>query len=102
MIFIIRLIHLILIILILFAPFYNKQMILNVIAILIFIYYKWKIDDYCILTKLEYILSGNEKDKDGFIYRLINPLSTVSEFNELLECLTIFWIILLFIISRYK
>ena len=101
---IIKIIHLLLLLFILLAPFFDKQLLLKSIILLCYIYYKWKIDDSCFLTKLEYIISGKEKEEQGFLYRLINPLFNLSELNfkENLELYTFYWIIFLIIIYLIK
>ena len=101
---IIKIIHLLLLLFILLAPFFGKQLLLKSIILLCYIYYKWKIDDSCFLTKLEYIISGKEKEEQGFLYRLINPLFNLSELNfkENLELYTFYWIIFLIIIYLIK
>ncbi len=92
---IIKIIHLLLLLFILFAPFYGKQLLLKSIILLGYIYYKWKIEGSCFLTKLEYFISGKEKEEQGFIYRLINPLFNLTELNfkQNLELYTFYWIV---------
>ena len=101
---IIKFVHLLLLIFILGSPFYPKKILLISLIILIYIYYKWKTDSSCILTKLEYILLGREKEEQGFIYRMINPIYNVSnvQFQEILEYVTFGWIILLGSIYYFK
>ncbi len=104
LIFIIRLIHFILLLVLLGAPFYKKDYIKYSIIILILILYKWNIDGSCGLTKLEYILLGHTDESEGFIYRLINPFLSIPEnkFDKYLNIITIIYIILLIIIYNYK
>jgi hypothetical protein len=112
---IIKIIHLLLLLFILFAPFYEKDLLFKSIAILGYILYKWKLDGSCLLTKLEYYLLGKQKEEQGFIYRLINPLLNqrlnqrlkLSEFSENdfknnLEYYTFYWFILLIIVYLIK
>ena len=100
---IIRIFHLCILLFLLCSPFYNKKMLLFSIALIIYIFYKWKIDGSCFLTKVEYYLSG-EKEEKGFIYRLINPFFNIEEysFHKKLEVFTIIWLILLIIIYFIK
>ncbi len=104
LVFIIRFIHIILLFLLLFAPFYKKEHIRNCIFILIFILYKWNIDGSCGLTKLEYYLLGYKNESQGFIYRLINPFLSITEkkFDIYLNIITVIYILLLIIIYNYK
>ncbi len=78
-------------------------MLLFSIALIIYIFYKWKIDGSCFLTKVEYYISG-EKEEKGFIYRLINPFLNIEEysFHKKLEAFTIIWLIFLLIIYFIK
>lgn len=100
MIIIIKIIHLLLILFILFAPFYNKQLLRLAIFLCGGILYKWIFDGSCILTKLEYILLNKETEQEGFIYRLINPIFNMKEnhLDRILECFMLIWIIILLII----
>jgi hypothetical protein len=97
---IIKIIHLLLLLFIIFAPFYGKELLLKSIILLCYIYYKWKIEGSCFLTKLEYFVSGKEKEEEGFIYRLINPLFNLNEskFSDMLDLYTFYWIVFLIII----
>jgi hypothetical protein len=99
-ILIIKIIHILLLLFIILAPFYGKSLLLKTIVLLGYIYYKWKIDGSCLLTKIEYYLSGKENEQQGFIYRLINPLFNLSEteFKNDLEYYTFYWIVFLIII----
>jgi len=101
---IIKFIHLLLLIFILAAPFYPKKLLLISIIMLIYIYYKWKTESSCILTKLEYIILGNEKEESGFIYRIINPIYNISnkDFQNILDNLTFIWILILASIYYFK
>jgi hypothetical protein len=100
---IIKIFHFVIILLVLCAPFYNKRYLAYSIIILIYIYYKWKIDGSCIVTRLEHSISGN-KEESGFIYRLINPFLGMEkkEFGTMLETITLVWIIILIIIYICK
>ncbi len=98
---IIKIIHFLLLLFILLAPFYEKELLFKSIVILGYILYKWKIDGSCLLTKIEYYLLGKETEEQGFIYRLINPLFNnllENDFKNNLEYYTFFWFILLIII----
>jgi hypothetical protein len=105
---IIKIIHLLLLLFILIAPLYGKDLLFKSIVVLGYILYKWKIDGSCLLTKLEYYLLGKEKEEQGFIYRLINPLFnkfynfSEKEFNNNLEYYTFYWFVLLIIIYLIK
>lgn len=100
---IIRIFHFFILIFLLFAPFYSKKMLIFSIALIIYIFYKWKIDGSCFLTKVEYYLLGKKEEK-GFIYRLINPFLNIEEysFHKKLEIFTISWLFLLLIIYFIK
>lgn len=54
-----------------------KQIILAVLILLMFQY----LSGYgrCGLTELEYAILGEKEHKNGFIYRIINPMITVNE-----------------------
>jgi hypothetical protein len=95
---IIKIIHLLLLLFILLAPFYGKALLLKTIIILFYILYKWKVDGSCFLTKLEYFLLDKEKEEKGFIYRIINPLYSEAEFDNNLEYIVFYWIVFLIII----
>ena len=96
---IIRIFHLLIILFILGAPFYDRKKLHYAIFLLIYIIYKWKIDGSCGLTKLEYYLLGKKSEHEGFIYRLINPLKILEkDFNKYLEKFTYIWLILLLFI----
>jgi hypothetical protein len=97
---IIKIIHFLLILFILSAPIYNKYYLSLSILLLGAVIYKWKVDGSCLLTKLEYKLLGHEKEEEGFIYRLINPIFNVKEdsFTAILDKLAIIWLIILIII----
>ncbi len=75
------------------------------IFILIYILYKWFIDGSCGLTVMEYYLLGHESEQHGFIYRLVNPMVSISEttFSKYLTIFTIGWLLMLIIIyiKRY-
>ncbi len=104
LIYIIRFIHLLLLLFILFSPFYSKRYLKITIILLLYILYKWYIDGSCGLTVLEYYLMGYEKEAHGFIYRLVNPLISIPEglFAEYLNYFTITWLLLLIIIYFYR
>ena len=71
-----------------------KKRILGILLCLLFRY----LSGYtkCGLTELEYNVKG-EKYKEGFIYRLINPILTIPEkyFDEYLFNIHVMWIIIL-------
>jgi hypothetical protein len=95
---IIKIIHFLLLLFILLAPFYGKTLLLKCIIILLYILYKWKVDGSCLLTKLEFFLLDKKKEEKGFIYRIINPLYSEEEFDNNLEYITFYWIVFLIII----
>lgn len=105
-ILIIKIVHILLLLFILVAPFYGEELLLKSIILLGYIMYKWKIDGSCLLTKIEYYLLGKKEEEQGFIYRLINPLFNlyVSEknFKNNLEIYTFYWFIFLIIIYLIK
>jgi hypothetical protein len=78
--FLIRFIHLILIITIIFSIFIDnnkiKEFTLYILLILLLQY----ITNYgkCTLTQLEYLIM-QENYKNGFLYRLINPVINIDE-----------------------
>lgn len=96
----IRIIHTLIIIYVIFAPLIYPEQIKNVIPLLIFILYRWITgDDRCTLTTIENQITG---DNRGFIYRIINPIYKIreSKFNKILYMITILWLIIL--IFYYK
>lgn len=98
--FVIKIIHLLLILYIIVSPFYDKKNIYYVITILIFILFRWITNnDYCTLTQIENKLVG---EKRGFIYRLVNPIYSLNEskFNKTLYFLTFVYLLILIIIHR--
>ncbi len=105
-ILIIKIIHMLLLLFILVAPFYGKDLLFKSIVMLGYILYKWKIDGSCLLTKIEYYLLGKKEEEQGFIYRLINPLFNLfdseKEFKNNLEIITFYWFIFLIIIYLIK
>jgi hypothetical protein len=102
---IIKILHLVLIIYIIIAPFSHISHLYNSIILLGYILFNWKVMNCCMLTKLEYILSNNKEVESGFIYRLINPfykLDNEKVFNIQLEKLTMSWFIILIITYIYS
>ena len=101
---IIKIIHLLLVLFIVSAPFYNKYYLTLSILMLGAIIYKLKIDGSCLLTKLEYKIINHEKEEQGFIYRLINPIFNIKEsyWECIFDKLSIIWLIFLIIIYIYK
>jgi hypothetical protein len=104
-ILIIKIVHILLLLFILLAPFYGKNLLFKSIVLLGYIYYKWKIDGSCLLTKIEYYLLGRDNEEQGFIYRMINPIFNLynfnlneSDFKNNLELYTFYWFIFLIII----
>ena len=89
-----------LILFIIFAPFYNKTLLKLCIVLCGGILYKWLVDGSCILTKLEYMLLNKSTEQEGFIYRLINPIFNMKEHNidKILEYFMFTWILILIII----
>jgi hypothetical protein len=100
MIIIIKIIHILLVLFILFSPLYNKTLLRLSIFLCAGTLYKWLVDGSCLLTKLEYILLNKPAEEEGFIYRLINPIFNMKEHNmdRMLECFMFIWIIMLIII----
>ena len=97
---IIQLIHLILVLYVVFGPYFFPNRISDIIVILFFILYRWITNDNtCTLTKIESKLTGNG---NGFIYRIVNPIYQMREsrFNKLLYFITISWLIILIIIHK--
>lgn len=101
---IIKILHLILIIYIIIAPFSHTEHLYNSIILLGYILFNWKVMNCCMLTKLEYIFSNKENIESGFIYRLVNPfykLDNEKVFNIQLEKLTLYWFFILIITYTY-
>ena len=95
---IIKLLHLLLILTIVSSIIIpNKQLKEFIFTLLIFIFIQY-ITNYgkCGLTEIEYLLKG-EKYQEGFIYRLIKPIITISEkyINMYLYWFHILWILIL-------
>lgn len=94
-IYLVKFIHISLILFVLFCPFIttNKQFIQINITLLFYFLFKWTINDEkarCGLTELEYNISGKEYE-EGFIYNIIKPLVYIKEktFNEVLLILVL-------------
>ncbi|AGC02167.1 hypothetical protein H012_gp287 [Acanthamoeba polyphaga moumouvirus] len=94
----IKALHLIIVILVLISVFIPNCMLKKlVLTLLIFLLIQYIFGiNKCGLTQLEYLLMG-EKYREGFIYRIINPIICVPEnyFNNGLLIVHIFWIIIL-------
>ena len=95
---IINLLHLLLILAIVSSIIIpNKQLKELVFTLLIFIFIQY-ITNYgkCGLTEIEYLLKG-EQYQEGFIYRLIKPIITISEkyIDMYLYWFHILWIFIL-------
>jgi hypothetical protein len=77
---IIKLIHLILVIFIIIAPFVNNRQIkINIFIILVYLLFQYLTGyNKCGLTELEYYMMGKDYQQ-GFLYRLIGPVIKVSE-----------------------
>ena len=95
---IINLLHLLLILTIISSiiiPYKKLKELIFTLLIFIFVQY---ITNYgkCGLTEIEYLLKG-EKYQEGFIYRLIKPIITISEkyIDMYLYMVHIFWIFIL-------
>ncbi len=105
-IYLIKIIHLALILFIIITPFFGKYYLRLSILLLGAIIYKWKVDGSCLLTKIEYKLLGYDKEQKGFIYRLINPLFNIEEakWKKILDKLSIIWlfILIIFYILKYS
>jgi hypothetical protein len=78
--YLIKIIHFVIILVVILSPVVNdydiKKLVLGFLLYLLFQY----ITGYnkCGLTELEYYVIG-EKYKEGFIYRIVNPMIQVSE-----------------------
>ncbi len=96
----IKIIHFLLIIFVVCAPFYNKYYLTISILLLGSIIYKLKVYGSCLLTKLEYKILGHKTEEIGFIYRLINPIFNIKEsyWEYVFDKLSIAWLIILIII----
>jgi hypothetical protein len=96
---IIKLLHLILVIFIIIAPFVsNRQIKLYVFIFLLYLLFQYLTGyNRCGLTELEYYVMG-EKYQEGFLYRLISPVIKVPEayFDK---CLLVFHLIYVFILG---
>jgi len=96
--FIIWIIHLFLVISIIIVPFVHiidyKKGILIILLFLLFQYLSGY--EKCGLTELEYFLMG-EKYKEGFLYRIINPIIKIPEnyFNNWLYLIHIIYVLIL-------
>jgi len=80
--YIIKLIHLLIVLIVLVSPFINNALIKkNVIFLLIYIIFR-NITGYknCGLTKLESKFSNKPLDT-GFIYKIISPFSNVKKYD---------------------
>ena len=95
---IINLLHLLLILTIISSiiiPYKKLKELIFTLLIFIFVQY---ITNYgkCGLTEIEYLLKG-EKYQEGFIYRLIKPIITISEkyIDMYLYMVHILWIFIL-------
>lgn len=95
---IIQSIHILLILFIsssIFVPNYKiKEISLTLLLFMLFQY----MTNYgkCGLTQIEYLFMG-DKYKEGFIYRIINPIICVPEeyFNKYFYCIHILYIVIL-------
>jgi hypothetical protein len=98
----IRLFHFILIIFLLISPYFSKEYCKNSLVILIYIFYKWKVNGSCGLTNLEHKLTG-KKEEDGFIYRIVNPYLSIREttFKKKLEIITLILIVFYYFMFTY-
>ena len=95
---IINILHLILVIFIIIAPFVNiKEIKINVLIILIYLLFQYLTGyNRCGLTELEYYFM-KEDYKEGFLYRIINPVIKVPEkyFDNWLYIFHIIYVIIL-------
>ena len=97
---IINLLHTILVIFLCISIFIDNYQIKKTALILLLFLFLQYITNYgkCGLTELEYLFKG-EKYKEGFIYRLINPVITIPEtyFNKYYYLFHITLIIILWV-----
>ena len=95
---IIKILHLILIIFIIIAPFVkNKEIKINVLIILCYLLLQYLTGyNKCGLTELEYYFMKSEY-QEGFLYRIINPVIKVPEkyFDNWIYVIHIIYIIVL-------
>jgi hypothetical protein len=96
---IINFIHLILVLVIISAPFIDNNIIKKyVFTFLIYLLFQY-LSGYekCGLTELEYLVMG-EKYQHGFLYRIINPLIKIPEeyFDKYLFFVHLIYIIILY------
>lgn len=95
---IIQIIHFIMVVLVVSSVFIpSYQLKKYSLTFLIFIFLQWITKHgKCGLTELEYMIKG-KKYKDGFIYRIVNPIITVPEkyFENYLYLAHITWTIIL-------
>jgi len=96
---IIKIIHLIIVIGIAISPFINNLIFKkNILVLLLFLLFQY-LSGYerCGLTELEYLVMG-EKYKQGFIYRIINPIIKVPEayFDKWLIIIHVIYTIILY------
>jgi hypothetical protein len=77
---IIKIIHLIIVLAVISAPFINNYKLKETIYVFLIYLLLQYISGYekCGLTYLEYLIMG-EKYKEGFMYRLIKPIIKISE-----------------------
>jgi hypothetical protein len=99
MLFVIRALHLLIILFIILSPFIdNKQIKTYVLVFLSYLIFQY-ITGYrkCGLTELEYKIMGKEY-KNGFLYRLINPMINIPEFylDEIVQGVHIILIFVLY------
>ena len=96
--YLIKIIHFIIILVVILSPVINdydiKRLVLGFLLYLLFQYMTGY--NKCGLTELEYYVIG-EKYKEGFIYRIVNPIIQVSE-NYFNKCLYIIHILLILIL----
>ena len=95
----IKLVHLAIVVIVFLSIFTNKCRIKELaLTLLLFLLIQYSLgNEKCGLTQLEYMLLGEEKHQQGFIYRLINPIIKVPEnyFNNGLLYIHIIWIVIL-------
>jgi hypothetical protein len=96
---IIKLLHLILVLLIVIAPVYpNRTLKKSVFIFLLYLLFQYLTGyEKCGLTILEYLVMGEEY-KEGFMYRLINPLIKIPEkyFDQYIFYLHTIYIVILY------
>ena len=73
---IVRIIHIIVVILILYIPFTKNEKYLDFYIIVVpFLFFHWAVnDDTCVLTVIERRLRNADKKEDTFLHQIISPI----------------------------